>query len=284
MADDTSATALVAVVARCLSEADLSPASAQRLEPMLGAFARYLESLGVEALDQVVASVAEGFVASRLQSGQRPTLATQHNRRTAVRLLFASARQLGLATGDPTLDVSLPPAGSTRSRPLTDDEVERCRDVAQWSSAQVASAWALAEATARGAEIALVSASHIDLDCATVALPGGARTEPRRGDLTSWGVAALGRRLNGAMNGHAVAFTGSSTAAGQASTCRAISSVLVRAGLAGQPGVRPASVAGWAGRRVFDRTGRIEEAARAMGVRSLDRAARLIGLDWSDDG
>lgn len=284
MADDTATTALVAAVARCLSEGDVSPASAERLEPMLGAFARYLDSLGVEALDQVEAGAAEGFVASRLQSGQRPTLATQHNRRAALRVLFSSARQLGLATGDPTLDLSLSPADSTRTRPLTNDEVERCRDVAQWSSAQAAAAWALAEATARGAEVARVPAGHVDLIGGTVDLPGGARTEPRRGQLTSWGVAALGRRLNSVTNDQAVAFTGTSQAAGQASTCRAISSVLVRAGLAGQPGVRPASVAGWAGRCVFDRTGRIEDAARAMGVRSLDRAARLIGLDWSEDG
>jgi hypothetical protein len=34
---------------------------------------------------------------------------------------------------------------------------------------------------------------------------------------------------------------------------------------------------------VFDETGSIEAAARAMGVRSLDLAARLIGLDWSAD-
>ena len=198
-------------------------------------------------------------------------------------MLFASARRLGLADGDPTLDLVLPPAHSASTRPLTDDEVERCRDVAQWSSAQTAAAWALAEATARGVEIALVSAGDIDLDNRTVELPGGARTEPRRGALTSWGVDALGRRLKASTDGQTVAFTGFSRAAGQASTCRAISSVLVRAGLAGQPDVRPASVAGWAGRRVFDETGSIEAAARAMGVRSLDRAARLIGLDWSTD-
>jgi integrase/recombinase XerC len=41
------------------------------------------------------------------------------------------------------------------------------------------------------------------------------------------------------------------------------------------------SVAAWAGRRVLDDTGSIEAAARTMGVRSLDRAARLVGHDWS---
>ena len=35
---------------------------------------------------------------------------------------------------------------------------------------------------------------------------------------------------------------------------------------------------------VFDETGRVEEAARFLGMRSLDRTARLIGVDWSDVG
>jgi integrase/recombinase XerC len=242
-----------------------------------------VEASRIDDLREVTTEVAADFVGARLETGQRPTLATQYNRRAALRMLYASARRLGLADSDPTLDLALPPVDSTAARPLTDDEVERCRDVAQWSTSQVAAAWALAEATARGVEIALVSARDIDLENHTVELPGGARTQPRRGALTSWGVAALGRRLKASTAGQAVAFAGSSRAAGQASTCRAISSVLVRAGLAGQPGVRPASVAGWAGRRVFDETASIEAAARAMGVRRLDRAARLIGLDWSTD-
>jgi hypothetical protein len=59
--------------------------------------------------------------------------------------------------------------------------------------------------------------------------------------------------------------------------------VLLRAGLAGDRRVRPASIAGWAGRRVFEESGRVEDAARVLGVRSLDSAARMIGLDWVGD-
>ena len=32
--------------------------------------------------------------------------------------------------------------------------------------------------------------------------------------------------------------------------------------------------------RVFDRTGRIEDAARFLGVRNLQTAAEIIGYDW----
>ena len=88
---------------------------------------------------------------------------------------------------------------------------------------------------------------------------------------------ALLRRLAGVGEGSLV-YAGTDDAVGQVSTCRAIGVVLLRAGLASEPDVRPASVAAWAGWAVFEKTGRIEDAAVAMGMRSLDRAARLIGL------
>src|SRR4051794_30441362 len=50
-----------------------------------------------------------------------------HVRRSAVRLLFRTGRQLGLCTSDPTVDIVLPPRSSLRARPLTDDEVGLCR-------------------------------------------------------------------------------------------------------------------------------------------------------------
>lgn len=66
----------------------------------------------------------------------------------------------------------------------------------------------------------------------------------------------------------------------QAASCQAIGETLRRAGLGAEPDVRPASVAAWAGARVLADTDRIEAAVRALGCRSLDAAARLIGLDW----
>ena len=57
----------------------------------------------------------------------------------------------------------------------------------------------------------------------------------------------------------------------------------MRGGGVGHRRVRPASIAGWAARRVFEESGRVEDAARVLGVRSLDSAARMIGLDWVGD-
>ena len=70
----------------------------------------------------------------------------------------------------------------------------------------------------------------------------------------------------------------------QASACAAVSETLRRAGLAGEPDVRPLSVTAWAGTRVLQETGQIEAVAGALGIRSLDRAARLIGWDWAHAG
>jgi integrase/recombinase XerC len=60
--------------------------------------------------------------------------------------------------------------------------------------------------------------------------------------------------------------------------------LLTHAGLGEAPDVRPSSVAAWAGRRIFEETGRIDVAAQRLGMRSLDRAARFIGWDWAANG
>jgi integrase/recombinase XerC len=56
--------------------------------------------------------------------------------------------------------------------------------------------------------------------------------------------------------------------------------VLQRAGLGHQRDVVPTSIRAWAGWKVFEASGRIEEAAKALGLRSLDSAATQIGHDW----
>lgn len=60
----------------------------------------------------------------------------------------------------------------------------------------------------------------------------------------------------------------------------ALKDTLARAGLDSEPDVRPNSVAAWATKAVHEQSGRIEEAARAAGIRSLDATATFIGFDW----
>jgi len=124
----------------------------------------------------------------------------------------------------------------------------------------------------------------VNLDDARVWIAGSTKTDPRWGQLTEWGAETLARRIAmlGASPAAPLVYEGSGSGESrQASACTAISETLRRAGLAGEPDVRPVSVAAWAGARVFEQTGQIETVARALGMRSLDRAARLIAWDWT---
>jgi hypothetical protein len=276
-------------LASCRDEAErcgVSAATLQRVWPLMVRFATFVRSTAmVESLNDVAATVVDLFVTSRLISGRPPTLATMHDRRSTVRLLFRLARRCAIVTGDPTLDVVLAARSTSAARPLTDVEIELGRDTALWSleSRRIASIWALSEATGRGAELGTVRVRHVNLGEGRVWLSGGARTTPRWGHLTSWGASVLTARLAelGDDREVPVGYGGTSTGLSpQVSTCTAISRVLVRCGLAGEADVRPTSVAAWAGRRVFDQTGSIERTALTLGVRSLDQAARIIGWDW----
>ncbi len=122
---------------------------------------------------------------------------------------------------------------------------------------------------------------------AAVRLAGGTKVDGREALLDSWETAQVRRRLGelgrGADEDPLFGSHGSSLGSRYSAASATLSGILRRAGVNG-PDVRPLSVAGWAGRRVWLETGRIELAAAALGMRSLDRAARLIGWDWRSSG
>lgn len=263
----------------------MQPSTVARIAPVVSRFAEFAEGHGVKHLRQISTDVSAAFIRSRLDSGLAPTPATMHDRRSSLRLVFRVGRELGLIDGDPTLDLSLPPRSSQRTRPLTSDEVELGRDVALWNlaSRRMASAWALAEATARGAELSTASVKDLDLEAGTVWLHGGKRTADRWGSLSNWGIKVLRGRLNEIGANDSIVYAGQGSGiSGQVSTCSAISAILIRAGLAGEPDVRPSSVAAWAARSSFDRGDDIHKVARMLGVPSLDQAAQIIGWDWNE--
>ena len=248
-------------------------------------FAR--EGFGVEDAEFVTAEVAAAFVRSNLPDGSTPSVSLLHLRRSTLRLLFRSTRESGVAVGDPTMDLVLPPRSPLATRPLADDEVVLCRGHALWSLSDLrrASAWALAEATCRSVEIAQICVSDLDLGAGRVWIHGGRTTASRWGNLTEWGGGQLRRRVQTLPDDPdtRVVYGGSGdVGTGQVSASVAIGDVLTRAGLAGERDVRPASVAAWAGRRILAETGRIDEVARRLGMSSLDRTARFIAFDWQD--
>ncbi len=256
-----------------------------RTSSIIDRFAMFASSgHNVRSLDGVTTEIADGFVHATTGSGRGPSISTMHWRRTALRLLFRAARQAGLADGDPTLDIKLPPRSSLGTRPLTNDEVGLCRSVAQWSlnGSRRAAVWALAEATCRSSELPHITADDIDLDSGRVWIAGGKATDRREGLLTGWGLAQVRARIEELVEPtRPLVYAGRSPAGpGQVSGAAALVDVLTRAGLHHEPDVRPGSVAAWAGRRVLDETGRIELAAKALGVRSLDRAAGIVAWGW----
>lgn len=242
---------------------------------------------GVRSLNEITAQVAEGFIRATTSAGHGPSVSTMHWRRTALRLLFRAARQTGLVDRDPTLEVELPPRSSLGTRPLTGDEVALCRSVAQWSlnGSRRSAVWALAEATCRSSELPHVTADDVDLDSGRVWIAGGKATDQREGQLTEWGLVQVRARIE-ELDGptRPLVYAGRAPAGpGQVSGASALVDVLTRAGLHREPDVRPGSVAAWAGRRVLEETGRIDLAALALGVRSLDRAAGIVAWDWRSD-
>ena len=209
-----------------------------------------------------------------------------HSRRTALRTFFRSARQLGLLEGDPSVDVVLPVKSALLTRPLTDDEVGLCRSCALTSLSETRrpAAWALAEATVRTAELPNVTSSDVDLDSGRVWIRGVTRTTARWGVLSEWGLAQLERRLRAMRDLDVpVVYSGRRGGeSGQSSSSMAICDTLTRAGLGDEPDVRPLSITAWAGVKIFEQTGRIDAVASRLGMRSLDRAALLIGWNWNE--
>jgi integrase/recombinase XerC len=241
---------------------------------------------GLQSLAEVTPEVARAFVKAPFEDGL-PSVATMHLRRCVVRFVFRLARELGLAESDPCLDLSLPARSGLHARPLTNDEVALCRSYALTSltNTRTPAAWALAEATARTAEIPRIRVSDVDLNLRRVWLHGSPRTVERWVPLNDWCALQLERRIAALddRNNRLVYRSNGSAESAQAASCIAIADTLARAGLGDEPDVRPVSVAAWIGRSLLEETGRIDDVARLLGVRSLDRAAAIVGWDWSTD-
>jgi integrase len=243
---------------------------------------------GLDLLDGVTDAHVMRFVGATTRSG-RPSVATMRLRRWSIRLFFRTARDLGLTSTDPTIDVVLPARTNQTARPLTTAEVERCRlaSLHDLRSTRLSVAWALGEASARTAEIPHLCLRDLDLEHQRVWIHGSAHTAARHGPLTAWGADQLHRRVREL--GHdapaetPLAHIGTGNAESRVSfSAQGLRETLTRAGLAHQAGVHPASLAGWVGGQILEATGKIEAVAIALGVRSLDTAARIINWTWRD--
>ena len=153
----------VCVAVEGLLQEWVSAAQADRVGRILQGFTQFCErGHGVTELAQVSPRVSAAFVRAQSSDGTVASVSLMHLRRTALRLLFRSARHLGRAVGDPTLDRWLPPPAQLSTRPLVDDEVSLCRAAAVWSlnDRRRAAAWALAEATCRSVDVRFMRSSN----------------------------------------------------------------------------------------------------------------------------
>lgn len=272
--------------ARLRTENELSPQTLTRIELLMVQFATFVErAYAVRSLEDVRPEMVAAYLSAPRTDGTEPGVSLQHFRRLAVRVLFRACRSLGIVAGDPSLDAALPARTRAEFRPLEDEEVGLCRAAVSGSLRRIRSAvaWALCEATARTGELAKVSLGDVDLDVGRVWIAGTPRTLARWGHLTDWGLTQVRRyveRLD--CDPAAPLVCGSADAAlAQSSAVGMISKTMTYAGLGDAPGIRPSSVAAWAGGRIFRETGRIDVAARRLGMRSLDRTATFIGWEWA---
>jgi integrase/recombinase XerC len=269
-----------------LSRLALSPQTCRAMCKAWHRFGRFATAHHSQPrVDDLSPALVRDFVCARHDDGALPSVAAMHWRRSAMRLLFRIWRDVGLADGDPTLDLQLPRRSPLHTRPLTDDEVALCRwaALATASETRLPAVWALAEAGAGSGEIAFVRGTDVDVRARSVTLGGTTKTDARTVPLTEWGAVQLARRIDRPDRepSTAVVYEGAgSPESAQASVSGAIGDALRRAGLGEEPDVRPRSVTAWVGRRIFDETGQVEAVAQRLGLRSLDRAAALIGWDW----
>jgi integrase len=267
---------------RLADQGALAPVSLIRVSELIQGFANFLTASEVEAAAAISEAHACAFVRSLTRSGSEPSLATMHFRRSALRIFFRETKALGVLPMDLTSDIALPPRSYRDLRPLTDEEVGRGRSFAEGAlgDPRYATAWALAEATARLPELGAVRRQDVDLEGGRVWITGSSKTRPRWSTLTSWGIDQLERHVSAKPKpprDHPLLLPGTGS---RSSVHEFVASTLRHAGLSRKPGVRASSIPAWRGAKELANGASIDEVAVLLGMRSLDRVAAFIGFDW----
>lgn len=297
MADGSLTAAVAAVTGAWIADGVLAAQTLDKFGLLTRRFARFAAAHDVTTLAAVDRALVAKFVAAkgRTRHGvvSDAAVATMHNRRAALRAFYRTAHRLRLTLDDPTVDIDVPARESSIQRPLTDDEAALVRLFSEHATpTRHAATAALLLAGAHTSELGHISAADVDAHAATVWAHGSSKHCPRTLRLDSWSARVLAERAAHLtdplpVGGHPpVLCTGAhgSSAHKQARVCVTVRDILTRAGLSDDSGVRPASLTAYAARREFDRTGRIEDAARLIGSPSLDTTAALIGYGWHDPG
>ncbi|MFJ9011838.1 hypothetical protein [Streptomyces canus] len=301
MADDITLAALVTAVLAAwqdlVARGEMSEQTLSRFSQLLHRFDSFAAARGAPLATDVTPVIAGMFVDAhgRTRHGHTApaSLSTRHLRRSVLRMCFATARRLSLADADPAGDIDLPSRVTEPTRPLNEAEAVELRLAAETTDRPTRHAAAAALALAGGfsGEIGHITGTDLDLTSARAWMHGSTKTRPRWCPLDAWAAQVLSARADHlaatAPPGHepgrlplAVSPRNGTDEQIQARVCVALRDLIRRIGLGADPSIRPASITAYAGWETHLRTGRIEAAARHLGMASLDSTAALIGHDW----
>ncbi|SHT89426.1 Site-specific recombinase XerD [Mycobacteroides abscessus subsp. abscessus] len=301
--DATAAIQLTTVVAKVSEHWNISTCTgamstqtAVKFTLLASRFERFAAAHGATTIDTIGNDLVLKFVTApgRTRHGavSGAAVATMHNRRSALRALFRTARLIGLIINDPTSGIALPNRTTSIRRPITNEEAALIRLMSQRDQPTRHTATAaLLLAGAHTSELGHITADDIKAGTWAIRAHGSAKHDSRDLQLDSWSRQAVAMRaahltasLTSPNSKPPVLCTGAdgTDAHKQARVCVTVREILTRAGLSDDPSIRPSSLTAYAARRNFDNTGRIEDAARVIGSRSLDSTAALIGYQWVD--
>lgn len=286
------------VVAHWSDNHQLRQQSLEKFNLLLQRFSRYANAFGVDALVGVDVVLVESFVRARGRDRRGEVtdaaVSTMQVRRAVLRAFYRTARELSLTWDDPARDIDLPTRTASTTRPLNDDETELLW-MRAWAGGRLrrhAATVALMLSGVHSGEVGHVTIDDIDFEVGTVSAPGTVKFAPRTLDVEPRYLQALaarrdlllGRQRNTAPE-RIVLATGSEGSDGQkqARVCTTVKDVMRRAGLGDDPELRPTSLTAVPARAAFESTGRIELAARLLGVSSLDTAARAVAWNWAGE-
>ena len=274
---------------------DLSPESLEKFNLLIARFSHHANLLGATTLVDAEAHVY-AFVGSlgrdRTGAVSKVSTGTQHLRRSTLRRFWRTCRQLGLPESDPTLDLQLPPRTGQSARPLDPDELDEIKDFADayFGDTREPAAIALGLGGASTGETGYVRVGDTSVDAdatgGSILIWGSDRHTPRRAELDGWQARRIHARRE-ALRARAdskrawlampLIYEGTSEAGSrQSSTCVALRNAIVRAGLGGEPDIKPKSLALGAALLRYNASGQIQDAAAFLGMRSLDPPHRPL--------
>ena len=263
---------------------DAAPSTRRELLKNFRRFVGWCRAMGIRDIGEIGPDEATTFIFLPVvteRAARKPKFSTCNNRRMALRKVYKVLRTLGYQLSDPTIDVVLPSEASDKVKACSDSELSRLRRSlhSDLSGTPFACVLALAEAGATNGEIATITAAEVDLSAGTVVLRGNLRTRPRVNGLTAWGLSVITHRLTEIATADLIV----QNADGEMASTSVVSqnfAMIVALARVYHRRFSIDSVRYWGARQVYDRTGRIEDAAHFLGNASLNVTATGIGLDW----